>query len=223
MTAVVSPCVKHVPPCAKHPPLVRLIPFAKEEVAEPVTERSPVERLVLVALVLVLLRKVMFWSVLEPLAVKFVVLSVGAVSVLMVPFVAVKMEAKSEVEVAWVVVLRARFGRKRSVANVSVALIRASVRAEVKYKLEPSATLVVKRPREEVASCWYAPPANEPRSIPAAEGLLIPVPPPPAARRPASELVKVMVLPAPVIVVDAVKPWYEDDEVAKVIVGPACV
>ena len=127
------------------------------------------------------------------------------------------------VEVAFVVVLRERFGRKSSVANVSVALIRASVRALVKYRLVPSATLVVKRPRDEVASCWYAPPAYEPRRIPAAVGLLIPVPPPPAARRPASELVKVMVLPAPVMVVDAVKPWYEEEEVAKVMVGPACV
>ena len=57
------------------------------------------------------------------------------------------------VVVACVVVLRRRFGRKRSVANVSVALMRASARALVKYKLVPSATFVERRPKDEVASC----------------------------------------------------------------------
>jgi len=41
-------------------------------------------------------------------------------------------EAKLVVEVALVVVLRERFGRKSKVPSVSVALIRASARAGVK-------------------------------------------------------------------------------------------
>src|SRR3989338_8720202 len=40
-------------------------------------------------------------------------------------------------------------------------------------------------PRDEVASCWYEPPAYVPRSIPAAVGDAIPVPPPPAVKSPA--------------------------------------
>ncbi len=62
-------------------------------------------------------------------------------------------EEKSEVVVALVVVLRLRFGRKKRVPRVSVALSRASARRLVKYRLDPSATLVVRRPKEEVASC----------------------------------------------------------------------
>ena len=129
--------------------------------------------------------------------------------------------AKELVEVALVVVLRERFGRKRSVPKVSVALIRASARALVKYKLEPSATLVVRSPSDEVASCWYAPPAYEPSSIPATEGFEMPVPPPPAVKTPAMVLAKVMVFPAAVIVVEAVSPWYAVLPVAKVTAGPA--
>ena len=78
-------------------------------------------------------------------------------------------------------------------------------------------------PRDEVASCCHEPPAYEPRSIPAAEGFEIPVPPPPAVRRPASVLVKVSVLVDLVMVVEAVKPLNGDDEVASVIVGPVAV
>lgn len=62
-------------------------------------------------------------------------------------------EANELVVVAWVVVLFERFGRKNSVPSVSVALSRASTRALVKYRFDPSATLVVRRPRDEVASC----------------------------------------------------------------------
>lgn len=83
--------------------------------------------------------------------------------------------------------------------------------------------MVVKSPRDEVASCWYEPPAYEPRSIPAAVGEDIPVPPPPAVSSPARELVKVMVLPLPVIVVEAVRPLKAEVEVAKVMVAPVCV
>jgi len=79
---------------------------------------------------------------------------------------------------------------------------------------------VVRRPSELVASCWYEPPAYEPRRIPAAEGLEIPVPPPAAPRTPARVLVKVSVLPEPVIVVEAVRPLYGVEEVASVIVAP---
>lgn len=56
--------------------------------------------------------------------------------------------------------------------------------------------------------------------MPATEGDAIPVPPPAAVRSPAMVLVKVMVLPAAVMVVDAVRPWYAVEVVAKVIAGP---
>ena len=128
--------------------------------------------------------------------------------------------AKEVVEVALVVVLFARFGRKNSVPRVSVALMRASARAGVKYRFEPSRTLVVRSPRDEVASCWYPPPVYAPRRMPATDGEEIPVPPPAAVRTPAMVLVKVMVLPDAVMVVDAVSPWYAVDEVANVIAGP---
>jgi hypothetical protein len=106
---------------------------------------------------------------------------------------------------------------------VVVALIRSSALWLVKYKFVPSATLVVRRPRVEVASCWYEPPAYEPRRIPPAVGFAIPVPPPPAVKRPDIVLAKVMVLPEPVIVVEAVRPLKAVDEVAKVIVAPVWV
>lgn len=51
-------------------------------------------------------------------------------------------------------------------------------------------------------------------------GLDMPVPPPPAVRSPARELVKVRVFPLPVIVVEAVRPLKADVEVAKVMVAP---
>lgn len=46
------------------------------------------------------------------------------------------------------------------------------------------------------------------------------MPPPPAVSNPARELVKVMVFPEPVIVVEAVRPLKADEEVAKVMVAP---
>ena len=112
VTAVVSPCVKQVPPSAKQP-LVRLTPLPKEEVAPPVTARTPVERLVVVALVEVEFCAVKFCSVLDPVAVRLVVVRVGAVRVVMLPLLAVKILANIFVVVACVVVLRRRFGRKR--------------------------------------------------------------------------------------------------------------
>ncbi len=75
-------------------------------------------------------------------------------------------------------------------------------------------------PRDEVESCCHAPPAYEPRRIPAAVGLDIPVPPPPAPRRPARVLPNVMVLPEAVIVVLAVSPLNAVDDVASVTAGP---
>ena len=102
------------------------------EVEEKVTVRLLVLKLVLVALVIV---------------------ARVPVRLPIVPLLAVKILANIFVVVACVVVLRRRFGRKRSVANVSVALMRASARALVKYKLVPSATFVERRPKDEVASC----------------------------------------------------------------------
>ena len=58
------PEVTQVPLTAKHP-VVRLIPDWKEEVAEPVWERETVERVVVVALVVVLLEAVKDWRVVE--------------------------------------------------------------------------------------------------------------------------------------------------------------
>ena len=78
-------------------------------------------------------------------------------------------------------------------------------------------------PKVEVASCCHDPPAYDPRSMPAALGLEMPVPPPPEARRPASVFVKVRVFPDPVIVVDAVSPLKALDDVAIVMVGPVWV
>ena len=127
---------------------------------------------------------------------------------------------KKLVVVAAVVVVFTKPPRNWRVPIVVVALIRASARAFVKYWFVPSATFVVKRPRDGVASCWYVPPAYEPRRIPAAEGFDMPVPPPPAVKMPESVFANVRVLPAPVMVVDAVKPLKAVDDVAKVIVGP---
>ena len=50
---------------------------------------------------------------------------------------------------------------------------------------------VERMPKDEVASCWYVPPAYEPRSIPAATGFEIPVPPRDAASVPVHPGVKV--------------------------------
>ena len=59
------------------------------------------------------------------------------------------------VVVALVVVLRRRFGRSVSCAKVVVASILisalASARALVKYRFAPSCTLVVRKPKDEVA------------------------------------------------------------------------
>jgi hypothetical protein len=70
-------------------------------------------------------------------------------------------------------------------------------------------------PSDDVASCWYVPPAYEPRRMPAAVGELIPVPPPPAVKRPASVFANVHVSVAQVMVVDAVSPLNAVDEVAR--------
>jgi hypothetical protein len=71
-------------------------------------------------------------------------------------------------------------------------------------------------PRLEVASCCHEPPVYEPRRMPPAVGFAIPVPPPPAVRRPLMEFVKVRVLPLPVMVVLAVRPLKAEEEVARV-------
>ena len=61
-------------------------------------------------------------------------------------------------------------------------------------------------PKDDVANCCQLPPAYEPSRMPAAVGLEMPVPPPPAVKSPANVLAKVKVLPAPVMVVEAVSP-----------------
>ena len=120
---------------------------------------------------------------------------------------------KRFVEVALVVVELTRFGRYWSVPKVVVALIRASARASVKYRLEPSATLVVRSPRDEVASCCHPPPAYEPRRIPAAVGFVIPVPPLPAANEPVQVGVRVKA-PEELVMFN---PMFVSVEVARVI------
>lgn len=127
---------------------------------------------------------------------------------------------KRLVEVALVVVELMRFGRYWRVPRVVVALIRASALASVKYRFDPSATAVVKRPRVEVESCCHEPPAYEPRRMPAAVGFVIPVPPPPAVSTPARVFVKVRMLPEPTTVVEAVSPLNGVEEVAIVMVAP---
>ena len=146
--------------------------------------------------------------------------SVVAVALVRMTLVPKKVDANILVAVACDVVLRRRFGRKRRVPMVSVALIRASARAGVKYRLEPSVTLVVSMPSDEVAIWSQVLPVPPMRSDEDAM-VLSPVPPPCAWRVPASVLAKVMVLPAAVMVVDAVSPWYAVLEVAKVMAGPA--
>jgi hypothetical protein len=79
---------------------------------------------------------------------------------------------------------------------------------------------VVDSPKVDVESCCQLPPAYEPRRIPAADGLAIPVPPPPAVRRPARVLVKVRMLPEPTMVVEAVRPLKAVEEVERVMVEP---
>src|SRR3989344_2955114 len=69
-------------------------------------------------------------------------------------------------------------------------------------------------PRDEVASCCHPPPAYVPKRMPAAVGFEMPVPPPPAVKRPASVLAKVQVSVAQVTVVLAVSPLNAVDEVA---------
>jgi hypothetical protein len=78
-------------------------------------------------------------------------------------------------------------------------------------------------PSDDVANCCHAPPAYEPRSTPAAEGFVMPVPPPPAPNRPARVLVNVRVFVDLVMVVEAVRPLNGVEEVARVIVGPVAV
>jgi len=80
--------------------------------------------------------------------------------------------------------------------------------------------LVVRRPSELVASCWYAPPAYEPRRIPAALGFEMPVPPPPAVRVPLKLGAKVCVSLLEVIVSPRVRPLNDAEEVASTCVAP---
>jgi len=137
-------------------------------------------------------------------SVRFAVLAKRLVKVPVVP--------KKFVLVAAVVVVFTKPPRNWSVPRVEVALMRASARAFVKYRFVPSATLVVRRPRVEVESCWYAPPAYEPRRMPAAVGLVMPVPPLPAAKDPIHEGVRVWTFAAEVIV----RPRLVSEVVAKV-------
>lgn len=51
----------------------------------------------------------------------------------------------------------------------------------------------------------------------------MPVPPPAAVKRPDKVFAKVMVLPEPVMVVEAVKPLKAVEDVARVTVPPVCV
>jgi hypothetical protein len=75
----------------------------------------------------------------------------------------------------------------------------------------------VGRPNDEVASCWYAPPAYEPRRIPAAVGFEIPVPPLPTASVPVQPGASVNVEPE--FVIESV--MFVSDEVARVS-APVC-
>jgi hypothetical protein len=59
--------------------------------------------------------------------------------------------------------------------------------------------------------------------MPAADGFVIPVPPPPTPKRPLKVFAKVRVLPDPVMVVEAVSPLKAVEEVAKRTEGPVCV
>lgn len=104
------------------------------------------------------------------------------------------MVEKRFVVVAAVVVVFMRFAKYWRVPRVEVALIRASARASVKKSLDPSVMSLVEIPSDDVASCCQPPPAYEPRSIPAAVGDEMPVPPLPAARVPVHPGVKVCVL-----------------------------
>ena len=161
--------VSSVPSQSPAPPVIEVQNPLHEEAMTPPKERPPeIERLVVVALVLVALVKIPVLGVDAPMGV-----------LLMVP------PSMVSAFVTW----------------ESVAEPMRSAKA---------------MPRELVASCWYEEPAYEPSSIPAAVGFAIPVPPPPAVKSPAMELVKVMVLPLPVMVVEAVNPLNADEEVAKV-------
>lgn len=71
-------------------------------------------------------------------------------------------------------------------------------------------------PKEEVAICWYEPPAYEPRRTPAAVGLEMPVPPPPAVNVPDCEGEKVMVEPEPEMASEDVMPFAVELVVANV-------
>ena len=96
----VPPEERQVPPTAKHPPLVRLIPFAKVEVPEPVTARREVEAFVVDALVAN-----------KFVAVALVIVALVPKRLVKVPVVAFKIEAKKLVLVACVEVLRRIFAK----------------------------------------------------------------------------------------------------------------
>ena len=151
---VEAPPVEIVPQTTfPDPSVVRAWPPAQEvmgeivrpEVKRPLAAVSPVaKRFVVVAFVVVLC------IIVEPVTVSFP----------MVAFVATKLVLKALVVVAFVVVLRvARRSAKvcatvQVLAAVTVAKYPASAdcaRPFVKYKFDPSVTLVVRRPKDEVA------------------------------------------------------------------------
>ena len=80
----------------------------------------------------------------------------------------------------------------------------------------PSATYVVERPKLVVASCCHDPPAYEPRRMPAAVGLEMPVPPPPAVRVPDMDGARVKAPPELVMLRVAVRPLTAAEDVPRV-------
>ena len=151
-----------------------------------------------------------------PFANEDVLFPVTASAVVVAPvndaFTPTRLLAKKFVEVACVEVLRTMFGRKNKVARVSVALMRASARAAVKYRLFPSVSAVVVvayhaasaryefksencgRPSEEVAACVQVFPAPPMRSWFCAM-VLRPVPPRTPESVPTHDGVRVWVAP----------------------------
>ena len=110
-------------PAYARQPAARLIPFAndedetpftersavltppvKEEVAAPVTERTPVENVVEVALVVVAFTPVKFWRVVEPFARIFCAVSALVVAPVAVMFVATRLPMFALVLVEFVIV-----------------------------------------------------------------------------------------------------------------------
>ena len=86
-------------------------------------------------------------------AVALVMVAVVPRRLVRVLFVPVMLVALKLVAVALVVVLRRSPPKSVSFGSDVVAVRAVSKRVCVKYRLDPSATLVVKSPRDEVASC----------------------------------------------------------------------